>query len=348
MPKFLNVQMSTNFFQRQDDARRGSHRLVFLYLLAVLSIGLILHAAIAFGISYDAESTAGFAPQFLDPGLAILTLGLTFLLIGGASLFKVAQLRSGGAAVARQMGGVEISPNTRDPAEKRLFNVVEEMALAAGVKTPRVYIMREEGNLNAFAAGYSPDDAAVAVTAGLLHTLNREELQAVIGHEFSHIVNGDMRLNIRLIGILHGILVLSLLGHILFRFAAISNRSRSRNSKGNPAAIIFMLGLVMWILGSLGVFFGRLIQAAISRKREHLADASAVQFTRNPQSMANALVLVATGPRKFENANASEVAHMLFASAFSTHPPIADRIRACDPSFDGDLQKARERLLRNR
>jgi Zn-dependent protease with chaperone function len=338
----------SNFYQRQYDARSGSHRLVFLYLLAVLSIGLVLHAAIAFGLTFDEAATSDFATVFLDPSIAFVTLGLTFLVIGGTSLFKVAQLRQGGPAVAKLMGGIEVSPNTHAPAEKRLLNVVEEMALASGVKMPRVYVMRDEGSLNAFAAGYSPDAAAVAVTSGLLTTLNREELQAVIGHEFSHILNGDMRLNIRLIGILHGILALSLLGHLLFRIAAMSNRRSSRNSKNNPAALFFMLGLLLWILGSLGVFFGRLIQAAISRKREHLADASAIQFTRNPQSMANALVLVATGPRKLENHNAGEIAHMLFASAFSTHPPILDRIRACDPSFDGDLTKARERLLRNR
>ena len=341
-----------DFFQQQDTARRGSSFLVILYLLAVLSIGLILHAAIAFGLSFTGEEggppASDFAANFLDPSLAVITLGLTFLIIGASSLFKVAQLSQGGPAVAKLMGAVEVNPNTNNFAEKRLLNIVEEMALASGVKKPRVYVMRDENSLNAFAAGYSPNDAAVAVTTGLLNTLNREELQAVVGHEFAHILNGDMRLNIRLIGILHGIFALSIIGMILFRVAAFSGGGRSRNSKNNPGPALFVLGLLIWILGSVGVLFGRLIQAAISRKRENLADASANQFTRNPQAMADALVLVATGPRRLQNPNATEVAHMLFDSAFSTHPPIIERIRASDPTFDGNLATARARLLRNR
>jgi len=340
-----------DFFHQQDRARSGSHFLVVLYLLAVLSIGLILHAAISFGLTFTGEEgtpVPDFITNFLDPTIAILTLGLTFLIIGASSLFKVAQLRQGGPAVAAYMGAVEISPNTTNFAEKRLLNIVEEMALAAGVPKPRVYIMRDENSLNAFAAGYSPNDAAVAVTTGLLNTLNREELQAVVGHEFSHILNGDMRLNIRLIGILHGIFALSILGAILLRVGAFSGGGRSRNSRGNGAAALLALGILIWILGSVGVLFGRLIQAAISRKRENLADASANQFTRNPQAMADALVLVATGPRRIENPHATELAHMLFDSAFATHPPIIERIRASDPTFDGNLQAARARLLRAR
>ena len=341
--------MSTDFFQRQDRARSSTKRWVGAFFLALIAIAFVLHAVFAvvrMFLTPEDEPSRPFIECFLDGTVMSVTFIFTFLIIGSASLIKIFKLRKGGPVIAKMMGATPVSPDTRDAGERRLLNVVEEMAIASGVKMPGVYVMSDENSLNAFAAGYAPESAIVAVTRGLLNTLNRDELQAVVGHEFSHILNGDMRINIRLVGILYGIFVISILGLWTMRLAASSSGGRKKD--GRAALVMIVIGLSVWVVGSIGVFCGRLIQAAISRKREYLADASAVQFTRNPQALANALVLVATGPAKLETTHASEVAHMLFASAFASHPPILERIHACDPTFDGNLAAARERLLRNR
>ncbi|MCL1887837.1 MAG: M48 family metallopeptidase [Kiritimatiellaeota bacterium] len=349
-----------DFFQQQDNARRSTKWLVLLYIVAVLGVALGIHAVFGGLIMWgaDEESPLTFAEAFLNPNLAACTFGLTLLLIGICSVYKILALRQGGPVVAKLMGGTEVAANTTNFAEKRLLNVVEEMALASGVTMPRVYVMREEKGLNAFAAGWSPDNAAVAVTAGLLATLNREELQTVIAHEFSHVLNGDMRLNIRLIGVLHGIFALTILGYWVMRIAPRLASSSSSSSKkkdsgaGGAAMAVFLIGLAVWIIGQIGFWIGRLIQASVSRKREKLADASAVQFTRNPFALADALKLIGSQGGKLKSANTSEVSHMLFAcganSLLATHPPILERVRACDPTFDGDFAAAREKLLKNR
>jgi Zn-dependent protease with chaperone function len=233
------------------------------------------------------------------------------------------------------LGGQLLNPNTTDPDERKLLNVVEEMSLASGVSVPAVYVMRNEKGINAFAAGHNTGDAAIGVTHGCMKLLNRDELQGVIAHEFSHILNGDMRLNVRLIGLVFGIMCLALIGRILLHV-------RSSGKQQNPLPII---GLVLILIGWVGVLFGRMIQAAVSRQREFLADAAAVQFTRNPEGLAGALKKVgglAYGS-KVENAHAAEASHLFFGSAlegglaglFATHPPLAQRIKAIDPSFDG-------------
>jgi Zn-dependent protease with chaperone function len=246
------------------------------------------------------------------------------------------------------MGGVEVPGTTTDARQKRLLHVVEEMAIAAGVPVPPVYVLDEPG-INAFAAGYAPGDAVVAVSQGCLEYLTRDELQGVVAHEFSHILNGDMRLNIRLIGLIFGIMVLSIVGRIMmFSGGRGSSRSGERDSRGGN----LMLGLALFALGLVGAFFGRLIQAAVSRQREYLADASAVQFTRNPDGIAGALKKIGglkEGSR-INNPRAAEVGHMCFANAFAgrgffgllaTHPPLAARIRALDPQFDGRYPEVR-------
>ena len=340
--------MSTDFFQRQSDARRSTQWLVWVFGLSVLAIlatvFLVASAATGAFDRYHAATHFDEGAQ-LTPWQAPLAIsGGTLALIAGGSLFKLAQLRGGGTTVAENIGGHRIPPNTTDPVERRLVNVVEEMALASGVPVPPVYMLTEEQGINAFAAGYSPSDAVVAVTRGTAEQLSREELQGVVAHEFSHILNGDMRLNIRMIGILHGILLLGLIGHLLIRIGGRSGRSSSKN---NPAIYFFLVGLTMLILGYLGTLLGGLIKAAISRQREYLADASAVQFTRNPGGIAGALKCIGaviTGSR-LQHPRAAEMSHMYFGQGvregfsglMATHPPLAKRIVRLDPNWDGSF-----------
>ena len=218
------------------------------------------------------------------PGPLSVTALATTVFIVGASIYKSSSLSSGGGRVAQDMGGTLVPADARDPLRRRLRNVVEEMAIASGVPVPEIYVLEEESGINAFAAGYSPGDAAVAVTRGALELLDRDELQGVIAHEFSHILNGDMRLNIRLMGVLFGILVLSLIGRMIARGGHYSGVSSGRRGKGSGAIVLIGVGLAL--LGWVGVFFARMIKAAVSRQREYLADASAVQFTRQPSGIA--------------------------------------------------------------
>ena len=332
-----------DFFTHQTQARRLSHRMVGLYIMAVIAIGVTLHAVISFFLSTFSASVEGqppqsFLDQFLNPTTALVVLGATFGLILLTSLFKMVALSKGGGAVAESMGGRLVSPQAQNLNERKLINVVEEMAVASGVPMPKVYILDQEAGMNAFAAGHSPNDAAVAVTRGLLERLNREELQAVIAHEFSHILNGDMRLNIRLIAILAGIFGLTVLGRILLR--SMRYMGRSNNKKSNALVLVIpALGLACLIIGYIGFFFGRLMQSYISRQREYLADASAVQFTRNPMGLAEALKRIGMQGSAVQNPKTMEISHMLFASdlrnAFATHPPLTDRIRRWDPGFTG-------------
>jgi Zn-dependent protease with chaperone function len=274
--------------------------------------------------------------------LGWVTLG-TLTVIGLGSLYKISELSGGGEHVALMLGGRAVDPQTRDPAERRLLNVVEEMALASGIAVPPVFVLENESGINAFAAGHQPSDAVVAVSAGALRYLTRDELQGVMGHEFSHILNGDMRLNLRLIGIVYGILVLAVIGYYVMRFSGSFSSSDSKKSGG--AAGVFLFGIVLMVLGYIGVFFGNLIKSAISRQREFLADASAVQFTRNPGGISGALKKIGglSEGSRIRDAHAEEVSHMFFGNAFTggffnlfaTHPPLEERIRALEPDFDG-------------
>jgi Zn-dependent protease with chaperone function len=335
--------MAIDFFQRQDSARRKTTQLVIYFVLAILvMIALVYGLLLALGFYGEGKLVSWWQPELL----LVVAVGVG-LLVGGASVFKVAQLASGGQAVALMMGGMEVPGTTTDPRQKRLLHVVEEMAIAAGVPVPPVYILDEPG-INAFAAGYKPGDAVVAVSKGSLEYLNRDELQGVVAHEFSHILNGDMRLNIRLIGLIFGIMVLSIIGRMLM----MTGGRRSSSGGGNSRAGLMMLGLGVFALGLVGAFFGRLIMAAVSRQREYLADASAVQFTRNPDGIGGALKKIGGSKEgsRINNPRAAEVGHMFLANAFAgqglfgllaTHPPLADRIRAIDPQFDGQFPAVR-------
>jgi Zn-dependent protease with chaperone function len=335
--------MATNFYERQDVARRNTTWLVVMFVLAVIGIVGSTFVATAIATNWaatDAEYDPARPISFELPVYA--SIGALALIAGG-SLFKIAQLAGGGTVVAERLGGRRVYPNTTDPVERRMLNVVEEMALASGVPVPPVFLMHEEQGLNAFAAGFSPSDAVIGVTRGCAEQLNRDELQGVIAHEFSHILNGDMRLNLRLIGVLNGILLMGLIGREFMRIAFFSGgrRGRSNDSKGNAGLPLIILGLIFMVIGFIGLFFGNLIKAAVSRQREYLADASAVQFTRNPEGIAGALKRIggAVFGSKLESPRAAEASHMFFASGlnsmFATHPPLDDRIRRLEPSWDG-------------
>ena len=271
--------MATNFFQQQDSARRKTFQLVVYFVLAILILIALVYGLLLALSMYGAREPV----SWWQPELLLLAAPGVGLVVGGASAFKVAQLASGGQAVALMMGGEEVPGTTTDARQKRLLNVVEEMALAAGVPVPPVYVLEEPG-INAFAAGYAPGDAVVAVSQGCLNYLTRDELQGVVAHEFSHILNGDMRLNIRLIGLIFGIMALSIIGRILM----LTSRGRSSGRNDSRGGLV-LLGLGVFVLGLVGAFFGRLIMAAVSRQREYLADASAVQFTGNPDGTGGAL-----------------------------------------------------------
>jgi len=314
-----------------------SARLVILFVVAVVGIVLAVDLAVAF--AFDAWNRP--AVEFWS--LVAVVSVATAAAIGLAALFRTVALRGGGGVVARELGGVLVPQDTTDPRLRRLRNVVEEVAIASGVTVPEVYLLPDEQGINAFAAGWSTSDAAVAVTAGALERLNRDELQGVIAHEFSHVVNGDMRLNIRLIGLLFGILFLTIIGRILLRVGFFSGgsggRGRDGNRGGNPLPLV---GLALVAAGFIGVLAGRLIKASVSRQREYLADASAVQFTRQTAGIVGALKKIAglpTGSR-MASPRSEEVGHMLFGAGlglrglFATHPPLAERIRVLDPSFD--------------
>ena len=331
-----------NFFDAQEQARRTSRRLVILYALSTALIVLGVTAVVGFALLNFTEAGYGLtmgAFVRLQAPILIATAMITTLFILGASLYKTAVLSAGGGRVAADLGGTLVGAEATDPLRRRLRNVVEEMAIASGVPVPEIYVLEQEQGINAFAAGFTPGDAAIAVTRGTLELLNRDELQGVIGHEFSHILNGDMRLNIRLMGVLFGILVLGLIGRIIVRGGHHASIVSSRRNRGAPVVLVIGLGLI--ILGGIGVFFARVIKAGVSRQREFLADASAVQFTRQSSGLANALKKIGgyQGGSYLRAADPEEVSHMLFgtgakfSSLFATHPPLADRIRALDPHF---------------
>lgn len=340
-----------NFFQRQDEARRASRRLVVLFVLAVLAVVLAVDSVVGFVLlQADARTSEAVQPLsgwiFGNASTFVATSLIVVGIIGVASLYKTVQLSGGGAVVARTLGGVRVSADTTDPAERRLLNVVEEMSIASGVPMPEVYLLEHERGINAFAAGHNPADAAIGVTRGAIDSLTRSELQGVIAHEFSHILNGDMRLNVRLMGLLFGLLAIALVARTVMRIAP-----RGRDQKGMGPAI-FLIALAVLVIGYVGLFFGRLIQAAVSRRREALADASAVQFTRDPTGLRDALVKIgaASSGSRLLHPEVDEVAHMLFAPGmgrlFATHPPLLERLKAIDPHFDpAEIERVRSQQL---
>lgn len=325
-----------DFFERQDKARRNTKLLVFYFIVAICLLILSGYAAVLAIFGRDGVSDAMGESTFTlwQPGLFLWsTVGtLSVILIGSVS--KTLQLSKGGSAVAQMLDGRLINSNATEANERKLLNVVEEMSIASGIPVPQVYLLENEDGINAFAAGHSTSDAAIGVTRGGMQMLSRDQLQGVIGHEFSHILNGDMKLNVRLMGLIFGILCLTVVGRVLLR----------TRGKKNPLPL---LGLALIVIGGIGVLFGRLIQAAVSRQREFLADAASVQFTRNPDGLAGALKKIGglSSGSKLETPHAQEASHLFFANGLriaasglmATHPPLEERIRALDPAFDGEF-----------
>ena len=345
-----------NFFEQQDIARRNARLLTLLFLIAVFLLIVLTNAVLAlflwFAQDYNVysgsrEGISGFRDYFSWArfgGIGMAVSATVALVV----LVKWLQLSTGGKTVAESMGGTRILAQGNDPGERRVLNVVQELALAANMPVPAVYVMNDERGINAFAAGITPADAVVAVTRGTIEQLKRHELQGVIAHEFSHILNGDMRLNIRLAAMLKGITFVGDVGHFLLRS---SHRRRGSSSKSDSA--LPLLGLGLLIVGWLGGMAAGFIKAAISRQKEYLADASAVQFTRNPDGIADALKVIGgyVPGTLVHAARANELSHIFFGQiqhrlwqVFATHPPIEDRIKRLDPRWDG---KVIERKVRH-
>lgn len=339
-----------DFFEHQDRARRSTSMLIVYFAFAVLMVVLSVYAALL-GIvvfaSKDSERPIQFLawhPQLFF-GVSIVVTGLIAL----GSFYKIWSLGDHGENVALALGGVKIPANTRNLDERILLNVVEEMALASGTPVPPVYLMEGEQGINAFAAGTSPQNAVIGITRGALSTLKREELQGVIAHEFSHILNGDMRLNLRLMGLLNGILLIALIGYWVLRILGeVGFRSsRSNNNEKGALGLVAAFALVggaLVAIGYIGVFFANWIKAAVSRQREFLADASAVQFTRNPNGIGDALKRIGGWAQhsRLKAAHAAEASHMFFgegvvSNLFATHPALPVRIRRIDPKFSGEF-----------
>lgn len=342
-----------NFFKRQAEARRYTGLLLLYLFVAVTLIVIAVNAVVYFAVAAGGAAQPPGLPAWMEqPWWPIVTAG-TLLVIVFGSMFRFIRLRDGGRAVAELMGARPVSVDTRDAMERRFVNVVEEMSIASGTPVPDLYVMDQESGINAFVAGYRPTEAVMVVTRGALETLSRDELQGVVGHEFSHVLNGDMRINVRLIAILAGILTLGILGRLMMRSLGRSSRVRhSSGGRGGQAQLVaFALGLGLFLIGYIGLFFGRLIKAAVSRQREFLADASSVQFTRNPSGIAGALWKIKTHVQGalLSNAHAEETSHMCFgqnikmgfSNLMATHPPIDERIRRVDPHFKAKQAAAR-------
>ncbi|WP_251359083.1 M48 family metallopeptidase [Kangiella sp. TOML190] len=343
-----------DFFEHQEAARRKTKLLVFYFTVAVILIVTALNL-VAFLVLSGVSSTSSVAqPPSLaqwpkQPAFAYITLA-TLGLIGLGSLFRWFQLRGGGKSLARMVGAREVLPDTNDRLERRFINVVEEMAIASGMPVPTLFIMDEEEAINAFVAGQESSDTIMVVTRGALEQLTRQELQGVVAHEFSHIFNADMKINVRLISILAGILILGQAGYFVMRSLRYGNVRSSNNKEGGGLiAVVIVVGISMYIIGSIGLFFGRLIKAAISRQREFLADASAVQYARDNQGLAGAFIKIGAQSSLLENRYAEETSHMCIAqpiklnfSGLATHPPLHERLDAIMPEWQ-DFQHQQER-----
>ena len=355
-----------NFFEYQEQAQRKTVRLVIYYFFGLFLTFLAIHLLVAAVASLILESQQGNSGSgeisieairsvAEDPLYILIDLAAVTLVVGGGTLFKVSQLKGlDGDGIARNYGGTQVLPGKASWKEKRLLNIVEEMAIASGVPVPNVYIMRGEHSINAFAAGFTPQTSVISVTQGALDYLTRDELQGVIAHEFSHLLHHDTRLNMKLIGVLFGLEMIAIIGYVLIRFAPhLASASRSRdNDKNSSAMAVFLLilgvGIALLIIGLVGQLFANIIRAAISRQREFLADASAVQFTRNPNGIGGALKKI--GSRvggHISNNHAVEASHLFFSNIFgsglsglfNSHPNLTVRIKRLDPQFNGEYQK---------
>lgn len=324
-----------NFFEHQDRANKKTGRLIFFFFVG-LFLTLVAVNAVVYGAIYFISLDSPILLELLEEPLWIHISAFFILIMALGTLIKMVQISSGGLSIARMVGARSLNDGLHSFEEKRFINIVEEMAIASGTPVPQLFVMDDEA-INAFVAGTKMDDTVMVVTTGALTALNREELQAVVGHEFSHILNGDMKISLKLIGVLGGILMIGKVGQVLIRMRP----ARSSSSRGNGVLVIIMIGFGLLIVGSIGLFFGRLMKAAVSRQRELLADASSVQFTRNPRGLASAfrVMQMHEAGTHLQTNNAEDVSHMcfgpsqwfMFSGLLGTHPPLEERIKAIDP-----------------
>lgn len=337
-----------DFFARQDQARRKTWLLILYFLIAIAGtvfvVNVIVDVALRFLFMYSDVTTAGASlhTRVWPAGDTWVYVSLvTVLIILSGSLYRLLSLADGGVAVALLVGATPLTVNSKNSADKTLTNVVEEMAIASGMPVPQLFVLESETAINAFVAGFRPTESVMVVTRGALEQLDRDELQGVVGHEFSHILNGDMRINLRLLAILAGILLIGKIGELLMRGA--------KEGGGRGTVFLLMFGLALFIVGYTGLFFGRVIKAAISRQREYLADAAAIQFTRQPRGLSGALYKIqnTAAGTGLVNAYAEDLSHMCFAESMrvsrwlATHPPLELRIQAIDPAYLG-TQRAKK------
>lgn len=333
-----------DFFEHQHIARKKTRLLVFYFVMAVLLIIAVLNTVIFQILNNSKQYHFTLQQWFTSDWFIMVTLGTLGIIVVG-SLLRGMQISGGGKSVAKMVNARPIEMSSRDPLERRFINVVEEMSIASGMPVPSLFVMDDEMGMNAFVAGLVPSDTVMVVTKGLLENLNRQELQGVVAHEFSHIFNADMRLNVRLIAILGGILALGQLGYFLLRSMRYSGRRRSSSGSNNQLGLVIIgAAITLLLVGYIGLFFGRLIKAAVSRQREFLADASAVQYSRDPMGIANALYRIKTGGKGslLDSSHAEDMSHMCFGTALNfsafgsmlaTHPPIDIRIKKLVPGY---------------
>lgn len=353
-----------NFFGYQEQARRNTAVLVALFALAVVLVTIAVYFAIVFGVAigqiFAMDSRSGFTgfseSQLWSRELFLGSTAITLVVILGGSAWRIYTLsQGGGAAVARMLGGSKLPMASREPLNRRLLNVVEEMAIASGLPVPPVFLLPQSG-INAFAAGFTPSDTVIGITQGAVELLSRDQLQGVVAHEFSHILNGDSAMKMRMMGLLHGITLVSDAGIVLLTMKRTPRYSRDRGT--HPALIV--IGLLLFGVGTVGVVAADLIKRAVSRQREFLADASAVQFTRNPAGIAGALKIIGgyKAGSKIDHAAAGQASHFFFGNAirswyakdwWATHPPLKERIRRIEPGFRGEFERVsfRSRALEN-
>ncbi|MDX1683051.1 MAG: M48 family metallopeptidase, partial [Phycisphaeraceae bacterium] len=348
-----------NFFEHQELAQKQTRRLVWMFTVSVLVVILVswlaLGSIVWLAVGWMAMKADNPPPgwwQVMSNGWVLLaTLGGTIVVILFGSIGKMFELRDGGRVVAEMLGGRRVEPATTDPHERKLMNVVEEMSIASGTPVPPVYLLDDETGINAFAAGFEATDAVIGVTRGCIEKLSRDELQGVIAHEFSHVIHGDMRLNLRMIGWIYGIFALAAIGEGLMRVVWYSGGSSRRSNRDGGGAIVFAVlaaGLVLLIIGYVGMALGKMIQASVSRQREYLADASAVQYTRYPEGIAGALKKIGGYGKMGSDlgvTGAGQFNHMFFGrnrdhldpfdGLYASHPPLTNRISRLDPAFDG-------------
>jgi len=332
-----------DFFTQQEKAKRYTKMLLLYFLLAISLIVISVNVVIYYFFKF-LEFYPYTPADWFSGGVVYYISAATCLLILSGSVYRWLKLKSGGHAVAAMVGAKRLDLHTSDNNQRQLIHVVEEMSIASGVPVPSLYVLENESGINAFVAGYLPTEAVMVVTTGAINNFSRNEMQGVVAHEYSHILNGDMQINIRLMAMLAGILMISSLGHLLMR-------GGSRSYRNKESGGLAVLGFLFLLIGYIGVFFGRLIKAAVSRQREYLADAASVQFTRNPEGITSALnkIREVSVGSYMKNAYAEDMSHMCFAKTFnmritnwmSTHPPLMDRIKRIDPSYVARI-KARE------